>query len=161
MKYPAQSVSVILLQFLTRFNEGDFTYGSSNDNPGTGVGTSQRMERKTRNRVQNACQLKGGTLARLHSRCGRAVQGDRQRQGSRIPVHHEGEHCSRRVRRKRRARSWQHRTARRDAGHGGEGGALQGVWRRECRPYLPRHTGHRGDHQGSHLARTGLRRHQP
>ena len=88
------------------------------------------------------------------------MQGDRQRQGSRIPVHHEGEHRSRRVRRKRRARSWQHRTARRDAGHGGESGALQGVWRRECRPHLPRHTGHRGDHQGSHLARTGLRRHQ-
>ena len=33
--------------------KGDFTYGSKNNNSRTGVISSQRMERKTRDRVQD------------------------------------------------------------------------------------------------------------
>ena len=119
------------------------------------------MERQNRNHLKNPRQIKRGALTGLHPRRCRALQGDCKRQGSRLPVHDESKHRSRRVWRKCGARTWQYRPLRRNARHGGKGSSLQGIWRRECCAHLPWHTGYRGDYQSRHMACTRLRRHQP
>ena len=97
--------------------------------------------------------LHAGRRARLH--------GDRRRPREGLPVHDQAQHGRRRQRRDRGARARRHRPARRDAGHGGQGDALQGVRRRRRLPDLPRHQGPRRDRRDGAADRAGLRRHQP
>ena len=87
----------------------------------------------------------------LHARRGARLQRDRAGPRQGLPVHDQAQHGRGRLRRQRRPRARGHRTRGGDAGHGGEGDAVQGVRRRRRVPALPRHEGpgrDRGDRDG-------------
>ena len=77
------------------------------------------------------------------------------------PLHRAGQHRGRHQRRHGRARARRHRPARGDAGHGGQGGALQAL-RRDRRRAGGHGDGHRrGAGRGDRPDRPLVRRHQP
>ena len=85
-------------------------------------------------------------VAALHPRGGRGVARHRRGPHAVDPLHRPGQHRRGRQRRHRGPRPRRHRPARRDAGHGGQGGALQALrrHRRGARGHGVRHGGGAG-----------------
>ena len=100
-------------------------------------------------------------LARLFARRRRGLRGDRRRPGERLPLHRARQPRRRHHQRHRGARPGRHRPARRQAGDGRQGRAVQEV-RRHRRV---RHRGQREEPRQAdrrdRRARADLRRHQP
>ena len=97
----------------------------------------------------------------LHARRRPRLPGDSQRPRAGLQPDHQAQHRRGRLRRHRRARAWGHRAAGGDAGHGGQGRALQAVRQRGRVPDLPRHQGHRRDRRDRQEPGARLRRDQP
>ena len=118
--------------------------------------------RQDRGRLDGATGRPRRPLAGLHAR-------RRPRSARRSPptptlvarLHLGVQHRRGRHRRHRRARPRRHRPGRRDAGHGGQGAAVQAVRRRRRGADLPRHHRRRRDRRDGRAARAELRRHQP
>ena len=121
---------------------------------------AERTPREDRGRPHQALPHAARPLARLHAGRRRALPRDRRRPDAAYRVHGEGQPGRRRVQRHGGVRARRHRAARRQAGHGGQGGALQAV-RRHRRL---RHRDQREDPRSSSTSsrpRADVRRHQP
>ena len=117
--------------------------------------------RQDRGQLPGAAQDPRRPLDGLHARrraglprAGRAPRG-------RPAADDQGQHRRRGHRRVRRPRAGQHRARRRDAGDGGQGGAVQAVRRHRRLADLPRHPGRRRDRAHRRADRPRVRRHQP
>ena len=97
----------------------------------------------------------------LHARCSPRLQGDSQRPREGLQPYHQAQHGRGRLGRHGRPRARGHRAAGRDAGDGGQGGALQAVRQRGRVPDLPRHQGHGRDRRDRQEPGAGVRRHKP
>ncbi len=95
--------------------------------------------RQDRGRAEGADQEPRRPLDGLHARRRTRLHGDPRRSLRRLEPDRQGQHRRRRHRRHRGARAGRHRPRGGDAGHGGQGDAVQGVRRRRRLADLPGH----------------------